>query len=342
MERFIVARKRAAPKASEDADEGSKKARTEGPERPEVWLATFLPEHWRDLLRDQCALYKFGHLSEFLRRSLIRRHQIYPPIDEVFNALRYCRLATPGNGGERGQGAAAAAAEVSVVILGQDPYPNAHGSRSHAHGLSFSVAPGVPAPPSLINVFAEVRNDLAAAARPVDFAPTTGCLSGWARQGVLLLNTCLTVKAREPRSHADKGWEPFTDGIIKLVSERSARPVVFMLWGRDAQSKTKLIDQNRHLVLMAAHPSPRSATDGFFGCRHFTKANAFLAKHNRRRIDWTDLSHDPKPEPDETDYGLILGLEPSVPEPAEDEVVRIDPPKPPPDENDPVVSAPHV
>ncbi|AGO85468.1 Uracil-DNA glycosylase [Pandoravirus salinus] len=317
MDKFIVTRKRPTPTAAASASMSStvtlasKKARTNGTlsassvpssaagdddddEYPlsvhAAWLFERLPAHWKPLLREACAHYTFGRVAEFLRCEIGHGRVFYPPIGQVFEALRRCRVAT-GPQPDAGAHAETGAADVAVVILGQDPYIH----ERQAHGMSFSVQPGTPTPPSLVNVFAEIRNDLAVLARPVEFAPTTGCLVGWARQGVLLLNTCLTVEARSPGSHRDRGWEPFTDAVISLVSKRSPHPVVFMLWGRDAQSKRKLIDQNRHRILEAAHPSPKSATNGFFGCRHFSQANAFLAKNHRRPIDWTDLSLDPPP-----------------------------------------------
>ncbi|AGO83154.2 Uracil-DNA glycosylase [Pandoravirus dulcis] len=254
-----------------------------------AWLFDKLPPHWQPLLREACAHYTFDRVAQFLRCEIGHHRVFYPPVGQVFEALRRCRVATAQSSGDARLDTDPA--DVAVVILGQDPYIH----ERQAHGMSFSVQPGTPTPPSLVNVFAEIRNDLAALARPVDFAPATGCLIGWARQGVLLLNTCLTVEAGHPGSHRDRGWEPFTDAVISLVSRRSTHPVVFMLWGRDAQSKRKLIDQNRHKILEAAHPSPKSATSGFFGCRHFSQANAFLAKNRRPRIDWTDLSLDPPP-----------------------------------------------
>lgn len=313
MERFIVSRKRPAPgpAASSGSSSGpaehsiattttsaSKKARnddatssSEDADYPlaihAAWLFDRLPDHWKPLLREACGHYTFDRVAQFLRCEIGRHHTFYPPIGQVFEALARCRVATAQSAGA--ERLATDPADVSVVILGQDPYIHEH----QAHGMAFSVRPGTPTPPSLVNVFREIHNDLAAAPKPVAFAPTTGCLVGWARQGVLLLNTCLTVEAGHPGSHGGRGWEPFTDAIISTVSKRSAHPVVFMLWGRDAQSKRKLIDQNRHKILDAAHPSPKSAADGFFGCRHFTQANDFLAKHRRPRIDWTDLSPDP-------------------------------------------------
>lgn len=317
MDKFIVTRKRPAPcTAASSTTAVAKRARGDGAAAMTTspsstagqgnavddddndyplsvhaaWLFDKLPPHWQPLLREACAHYTFDRVAQFLRCEIGHHRVFYPPVGQVFEALRRCRVATA----QQSSGDARLdtdPADVAVVILGQDPYIH----ERQAHGMSFSVQPGTPTPPSLVNVFAEIRNDLAALARPVDFAPATGCLIGWARQGVLLLNTCLTVEAGHPGSHRDRGWEPFTDAVISLVSRRSAHPVVFMLWGRDAQSKRKLIDQNRHKILEAAHPSPKSATNGFFGCRHFSQANAFLAKNRRPRIDWTDLSLDPPP-----------------------------------------------
>ena len=165
--------------------------------------------------------------------------------------------------------------QVRVVILGQDPY---HGD-GQAHGLCFSVPGGVRPPPSLVNIYKELKSDLG-----IDPAPH-GFLEHWARQGVLLLNSVLTVRMGEAASHRDRGWERFTDAVIRLVNARPD-PVVFMLWGSYAQKKAAFVDQARHLVLKAPHPSPLSAHSGFFGCRHFSQANAFLEAHGRRPIDW--------------------------------------------------------
>lgn len=253
-----------------------------------AWLFERLPAHWKPILREACSHYTFDYVAQFLRCEIAHHHVFYPPMPDVFEALRRCRVATSNAAPARDGGGPA---DVAVVILGQDPYIH----EGQAHGMAFSVRAGTPTPPSLANVFREVHTDLLAMSKPVVFAPTTGCLAGWARQGVLLLNTCLTVEAGQPGSHVGRGWEPFTDAIITAVSKRSAHPVVFMLWGRDAQSKRKLIDQNRHKILEASHPSPKSAADGFFGCRHFTQANDFLVKHRRPKIVWTDLSLDAAP-----------------------------------------------
>jgi uracil-DNA glycosylase len=165
--------------------------------------------------------------------------------------------------------------EVRAVILGQDPY---HGE-GQAHGLCFSVPNGIQPPPSLVNIFKELESDLGVS------RPSHGFLEHWARQGVLLLNSVLTVQMGQAASHRDRGWERFTDAIIRLVNARQ-EPVVFMLWGSYAQKKAAFVDQGRHLVLKAPHPSPLSAHSGFFGCRHFSKANAFLEAHDQRPIDW--------------------------------------------------------
>ncbi len=186
------------------------------------------------------------------------RHPVYPPADEVFAALHL----TPR-------------AETKVVILGQDPY---HGP-GQAHGLAFSVRPGVPAPPSLRNVFAELRADLGIS------APASGSLEPWARRGVLLLNTTLTVRGGVAASHQGKGWEAFTDEVIKAVDAKPER-VVFILWGRSARRKRELVDTSRHAVLESAHPSPLSATSGFFGSRPFSRANSALQEAGREPVDW--------------------------------------------------------
>ena len=182
---------------------------------------------------------------------------IYPPQSDWFNAFEYCPFD-----------------QVKVVIIGQDPYHNA----GQAHGLSFSVPKGVKPPPSLKNIFKELQTDLQL---PI---PAHGDLSAWAQQGVLLLNACLTVEAHSPGSHQNKGWEVFTDKVIRTISDKQTG-VVFMLWGNFAKQKKHLID-GQHLVLEAAHPSPFSAHQGFFGCQHFSKANAFLSAHQKSIIDW--------------------------------------------------------
>lgn len=185
-------------------------------------------------------------------------YEIFPAASDIFHAFE----ATP-------------LSQVKVVILGQDPYHN----DGQAHGLSFSVKPGIDIPPSLINIYQELRDDLGL------YVPDNGFLDKWAKQGVLLLNTVLTVRAHNANSHRGIGWEQFTDAAIKAVDELDT-PVVFLLWGRPAQSKKSLINNPRHLVLEAPHPSPLSAYRGFFGCRHFSKANQFLIANGREPIDW--------------------------------------------------------
>ncbi|MBQ2245826.1 MAG: uracil-DNA glycosylase [Selenomonadales bacterium] len=196
-----------------------------------------------------------------LRTILIKEYKtrtIYPDMYDIFNAMHY----TPYD-------------KVKVVILGQDPY---HGPRQ-AHGLSFSVLPGVDAPPSLVNIFKELESDLGCR------VPNHGCLKHWAEQGVLLLNTVLTVREYQANSHQGIGWEEFTDHIITLLNQRK-EPMVFILWGRPAQRKQSMITNPDHLVITSPHPSPLSAYRGFFGSRPFSKANEFLAKHGMAPIDW--------------------------------------------------------
>jgi len=197
-----------------------------------------------------------------LKRFLLERKtagaEIFPPGGLIFNALN----STPPS-------------RVRVVILGQDPY---HGP-GQAHGLCFSVRPGVRVPPSLVNIFKELRDDTGFV------IPSHGCLQSWADHGVLLLNAVLTVERGQPGAHQGKGWEQFTDRVVEVVNSGS-RPVVFMLWGSQAQRKGAGIDRNRHLVLTAPHPSPLSAHRGFFGCRHFSKANDWLAGQGMTPVEW--------------------------------------------------------
>ncbi|MGD2169384.1 MAG: uracil-DNA glycosylase [Chlamydiota bacterium] len=199
-------------------------------------------------------------LQSFLSDELTSGHTIYPSKENVFKAL-----------------CATCFEEVKVVIVGQDPYHNP----DQAHGLSFSVKKGVKPPPSLQNIYKELNDDLNV---PI---PSHGNLESWAKNGVLLLNSTLTVRANEPRSHYGKGWEQFTDAVIQAVAEQST-PTVFMLWGQHAQKKceTILADTKQHLVLKAAHPSPFSANTGFLGCKHFSKANEFLSKNDVAPVNW--------------------------------------------------------
>jgi len=187
-----------------------------------------------------------------------RNGKVYPPAKLIFNAFNLCPFD-----------------KVRVVIIGQDPY---HG-RGQAHGLCFSVPDGVPMPPSLKNIFKEINSDLGL---PI---PKSGNLEHWARQGVLLLNTTLTVREGSPTSHCGRGWERFTDAVIKKLSDEK-EGLVFLLWGRHAKEKGKVIDRSKHLVLEAAHPSPFSATAGFFDCKHFSKTNDYLAARGEKLICW--------------------------------------------------------
>ncbi|MBR6328239.1 MAG: uracil-DNA glycosylase [Lachnospiraceae bacterium] len=190
--------------------------------------------------------------------SEYRTTKVFPPKDDIFNAF----LLTP-------------LAKVKVVILGQDPYHN----DGQAHGLSFSVKPGIEIPPSLKNIYKELHDDLGCD------IPDSGCLTKWAEQGVLLLNTVLTVRAHQANSHRNIGWEEFTDAAIRALN-REDRPIVFMLWGAPAGRKAEMLDNPRHLVLKSPHPSPLSAHRGFFGCRHFSKCNEFLKANGEEPIDW--------------------------------------------------------
>ena len=187
-----------------------------------------------------------------------KKYRIFPPSDDIFNAFHMTPLE-----------------KVKVVILGQDPYHN----DGQAHGLSFSVKPEVEIPPSLVNIYKELHDDLGCR------IPDNGCLTKWAGQGVLLLNTVLTVRAHQANSHKGIGWEEFTDAAIRALN-REDRPIVFMLWGTPARRKKAMLDNPRHLILEAPHPSPLSAYRGFFGCRHFSQANEFLKFHGQEPIDW--------------------------------------------------------
>lgn len=216
-----------------------------------------LKNDWAPLLEDEFRKPYYLRLRQFLIEEY-RTRTVYPDKYDIFNALHY----TPYS-------------EVKVVLLGQDPY---HGP-GQAHGLSFSVRPGIPAPPSLQNMLKELHDDLGCR------MPNNGCLIPWALQGVLLLNTVLTVRAGQANSHRGMGWETFTDRVISLLNERD-RPVVFMLWGSHAQSKLSLIDTSRHPVICAPHPSPLSAHRGFFGSRPYSRANRYLLELGEEPIDW--------------------------------------------------------
>jgi uracil-DNA glycosylase len=222
------------------------------------------PHTWRDVLREEREKSYFKELLAFIESESARGVVIYPKNSEIFNSISL----TPFEA-------------VKVVIIGQDPY---HGP-GQAHGLCFSVKPPVPPPPSLINIFSELHRDLGLWSDTPKHQPTNGCLEGWAKQGVLLLNAVLTVEAGKAGAHAGKGWERFTDCIIQQLNERRSG-LVFLLWGAYAQKKAGFVDRTRHLVLEAPHPSPLSAHRGFIGCGHFSKANQYLAAHGRPTIDW--------------------------------------------------------
>lgn len=215
-------------------------------------------ETWKKKLRDEFSQPYFGKIVQFLKVEKQAGKTIYPPGSLIFNAFEQ----TPFD-------------KLSVVILGQDPYHNP----GQAHGLSFSVPDGIAPPPSLVNIYKEIKEDLGI---PI---PTHGNLLPWARQGVLLLNASLTVEAHKPMSHAQIGWHHFTDAVIRKISDEKEH-VVFMLWGKFAQSKEGLIDTSKHLVLKAAHPSPLSAYNGFYGCRHFSKTNKWLEEQGLPVINW--------------------------------------------------------
>jgi len=216
-----------------------------------------IEEGWKEVLMEEFQSPYFSTLKEFLVEEK-KKHIIYPPGKLIFNAFKH----TPFD-------------QVKVVILGQDPY---HGL-GQAHGLCFSVPHGIPQPPSLVNIFKELLSDLGAA------IPAHGNLEPWADQGVLLINATLTVRDSQAGSHQKQGWETFTNRVIENVSELKSG-VVFLLWGRYAQAKESLIDGSKHLILKAAHPSPLSAYNGFFGCRHFSKANEYLKQQGLEGIDW--------------------------------------------------------
>lgn len=217
-----------------------------------------IKESWKNELSNEVVKDYFNNLVSVLEKEY-SEHTIYPSQENVFSAFRVTDLS-----------------DVKVVILGQDPY---HGE-NQAHGMAFSVQPGVKTPPSLLNMYKELNSELNLR------IPNNGYLMKWAEQGVFLLNTVLTVRADEANSHKGLGWEEFTDEVIRILG-REDRPIVFMLWGKPAQKKKKLLgDNSKHLILEAAHPSPLSAYRGFFGCNCFIEANEFLKKNNLETIDW--------------------------------------------------------
>ena len=199
----------------------------------------------------------YKELYKFVKEEY-SKNVVFPPSEDIFNALHLTPLS-----------------EVKVLILGQDPYHN----YNQAHGLCFSVLPGNDTPPSLVNIYKELQDDLGC------YIPNNGYLVKWAKQGVLMLNTVLTVRAHQANSHAGHGWEQFTDAIIEAVNKED-RPIVYMLWGTPAQRKIPMLTNPKHLILKAPHPSPLSAYRGFFGCKHFSKCNEFLEKNGIKPIDW--------------------------------------------------------
>lgn len=217
---------------------------------------------WDNLLKDEREKPYYKKLRKILIQEY-RNYNIYPDMYDIFNALKYVSYD-----------------DVKVVILGQDPY---HG-RGQAHGFSFSVKDKVPIPPSLLNIYKELHDDLGL------YIPNNGNLTKWARQGVLLLNTVLTVREKTPNSHKDLGWELLTDRIISFLNQRD-KPIVFILWGANAKSKAKLITNSKHLILTSVHPSPLSAYRGFFGSKVFSKTNKFLIDNDMRAIDWQIENH---------------------------------------------------
>jgi uracil-DNA glycosylase len=216
-----------------------------------------IEDSWKEVLIDEFQKPYFQQLKSFLVEEK-KQYAVYPPGNLIFNAFDQ----TPFD-------------KVKVVLLGQDPY---HG-KGQAHGLCFSVSNGIKPPPSLVNIFKEIKNDLGIA------VPSHGNLESWAKQGVLLLNATLTVRANQPLSHHKKGWEIFTDRVIETLSTKKTG-IVFLLWGNNARIKEQLIDGSKHHILTAAHPSPYSANNGFFGCKHFSKTNEILKKQDQELVNW--------------------------------------------------------
>ncbi len=212
---------------------------------------------WLEVLQDEFKKPYYKQLFQTVNQEY-RTRKIFPPAEDIFNAFHL----TPFH-------------QVKVVILGQDPYHN----YGQAHGLCFSVRKGVEIPPSLVNIYQELHDDLGCT------IPDHGCLTKWAEQGVLMLNTVLTVRAHQAHSHRDIGWEEFTDAVIRALNKED-RPIVFILWGAPAQRKASMLDNPNHLILKSPHPSPLSAFRGFFGSRPFSKTNAFLKEHGETEIDW--------------------------------------------------------
>ncbi len=215
---------------------------------------------WDSLLEQEFCSENYIKLREFLKKEYSTQI-VYPSMFDIFNSMKLTSFEN-----------------IKVVLIGQDPYHNV----GQAMGLSFSVPKGIDKPPSLVNIFKEIENELG------EKMGQSGDLTGWAKQGVLLLNSVLTVREHQPNSHKAKGWEQFTDSIIKKISDLKTG-VVFLLWGANARSKKSLIDQTKHLVLESVHPSPLSAYNGFFGCGHFIKTNEYLSKMGKMPIDWSAL-----------------------------------------------------
>lgn len=212
---------------------------------------------WAEQLKPEYAKPYYKNLYTKVKEEY-STHLVFPPSDDIFNAFHF----TPLN-------------EVKVVILGQDPYHNV----GQAHGLCFSVKPDVEIPPSLVNIYKELQDDLGCT------IPNNGYLTKWAKQGVMMLNTVLTVRAHQANSHQGIGWEQFTDAAIRILNEQD-RPIVYLLWGSPAQKKAQMLNNPKHLILKAPHPSPLSAYRGFFGCKHFSQTNEFLREHGLEPIDW--------------------------------------------------------
>ena len=218
---------------------------------------SMIQNDWLAPLKPEFAKPYYAELFQFVKNEYATR-QIFPPADDIFNAFHLTPLH-----------------EVKVVILGQDPYHN----DGQAHGLSFSVKPDVDIPPSLVNIYQELHDDLGC------YIPNNGYLTKWAKQGVLMLNTVLTVRAHQANSHRGMGWEQFTDAAIRILNEQD-RPIVFILWGSPAQKKAQMLNNPKHLILKEPHPSPLSAYRGFFGSRPFSQTNEFLVKNGLEPIDW--------------------------------------------------------
>lgn len=216
-----------------------------------------LNNDWKEILEEEFKKEYFIKLKETLEEEY-KNYTVYPPKKDILNAFFLTSYS-----------------EVKVVILGQDPYHQ----KGQAHGLAFSVNYGIKIPPSLVNMYKELQHDLDL------YIPNNGFLEKWARQGVLLLNTTLTVRDSEANSHSGIGWKTFTDNVIKILNERE-KPVIFILWGNNAKSKEKFINPNKHYILKGVHPSPLSASRGFFGCKHFSEVNKILKKLGEKEIDW--------------------------------------------------------